>query len=81
MPLEHYHAYNNLSQLLYSHRTPVIGRLDRAIVMNKLSITDGGDLKLLLGLTSKNNLSINAKVLPVDYHIPLYEYISPVKAM
>ena len=59
----------------------MIGRLDPAVLMNELSITNGGDLKLLLGLASKTNSSMNAKVLPVDYHIPLYEYISPVKAM
>lgn len=56
-------------------------RLDPAVVMKELSITNCGDLKLLLGLASKTNPSISTKVLPVDYHIPLYEYISVVKTL
>ena len=58
-------------------------RLDPAVVMKELSITNGGDLKLLLGLASKTNPLISAKVLPVDYHIyiPLYEYISVMKTL
>ena len=48
--------------------------------MKDLSITNGSDLRLLLGLASKRDPSIATKVLPLDYHIPLYEYISAPQA-
>ena len=58
----------------------MIDRLDPAVVMKELSITSGSDLRLLLGLASKRDPSITTKVLPVDYHIPLYEYITALRA-
>lgn len=61
---------------LYSHRTPTIDKLDPAILMKELSITNGSDLRLLLGMASKKHPSIVTKVLPMDYHIPKFEYIS-----
>ena len=66
---------------LYPRRTPAIGKLDPAVLMKGLSITNGSDLKLLLGLASKTYPSITTKVLPVDYHIPKFEYISPLQSV
>ena len=68
------------SSNVFHHRTPVIDRLDPAVVMKDLSITNGSDLRLLLGLASKRDPSITTKVLPLDYRIPLYEYISALQA-
>ena len=58
----------------------MVDRLDPAVVMKELSITNGSDLRLLLGLASKRNPSITTKVLPMDYHIPLYEYTCALQA-
>lgn len=52
----------------------MVGRLDAVVLMNELSITNGSDLRLLLGLASKTE-SITNKVMPVGYHIPTFEYI------
>jgi len=57
----------------------MIDRLDPVILMEELSITNGSDLRLLLGLASKTNPSIITKVLPVDYSIPIFEYITALK--
>ena len=57
----------------------MIERLDPAVVMKDLSITSGSDLRLLLGLASKRDPSIATKVLPLDYRIPLFEYISALQ--
>lgn len=65
----------------YPSRTPEIVRLDPAVVMEELEITNGSDLRLLLGLASKTDRSITTKVLPVDYRIPVYEYIIGLQNM